>query len=1640
MSKSLKRIILIIIAFILCIPIKSLAVSNGNGKPTKHNNEIWISSYKGDSESWDDADTNGANVTYKVTKNQKFSSGLPRLMLTQGCLCLEHGKNVSHQTDNVVKARVYIEGKDAWVQKYNGNAYESIKNKQTVSGSGVSYKGQKNVFAEVAYIMARTPKNRILGKYGDTSAGDGGKRKELGRQGALWKISRNFMTQCGVNPEGSDYSGVWYNDNADTIYKEATSYASGIANYSEPKAQSTTINWNAVNNRFIIGPLKFKFSGGNQEIKIYKDSSEYSGGYICNSSGTKINSISSNTNFYISVGKDYTGGNVTLKTTRNVYVFDGYIFGDNVSDGQNQLFGYAENKNVSSALASITIVPSSLKIVKKDKDTGAVVNKPGFKFSVVGTHGQAYEIYTNDNGEAIQNPIVPDTYTITETSVGNNKEYDCNIYPVSMTANVAGDTTVNAVNEKYGWLKIVKTDKYTGAAMEGVTFTVTGANNYSRDVTTGADGTVTIKPIPKGTYTITEKSINTSIGKNWQYEASPYVTTQVTVGSGEAIAYLENEKVYINLSGKVFEDNQTNGKEGGQPGIYDNKDKVMQNIKVTLINKNNGAIIQGPQDTKADGSYIFKNVRIADLDKYSIKFEYDGLVWTNIPPTQTMSRTNAGSKAKEKETDRTKFNNGFATVVGNGDDTGKTIKTENGDARNLYYDATVFEKGKKSTLKKIYSDENGKIVIWDVKNEPLKKYYYPIEADTETAKLNYFNNLYNKSANNYYDYRYVTEIGNNNLGLMRREQPDIALVNDIENIKVSLNGESQIYQYRNRYKNLNETPQGYEVGVKFGNPYGSRNYTRPIYQSDYKFRNSDESKELQVFITYRLILKNQSAGLNAKVNNLANYYDDKFEFVAIGNQIDANGETISGTIDCDRTDTRTYGGKYTKMNITTPIEVPAQKEKCIYIRFKLTREKVANIIDINSDDNSQNDISIDNIAEITSYSIFDSSGSVYAGIDQDSNPGNATPGTMSTYEDDTDKCASLRLEMAVKRQMLGNVFEDKSLFENDQGLNTGQVREGNGIFDNSENTIKDVIVTYKEDKTGLTYKTKTLEKINVGDKFGTRKATLAEDIKNYNIPEDEATKINNGDIDNIKTYIIERITDEQASEANSPYKDYKIIEITNDDAGQLKTSANYCIADFIPGNYKVTYTWGDKEHTVQNWKATIFKKEREDPTRAPNNVSWSNDTYTKWYNEGDTRYTDAKDNYETRRIIDSETIYTKHNQATKDAIQAEYESPSGKYTIKMDSTSPGMQIGVEKKEALISQYEWDKPNLTNIMSNIDFGIIQRPKQILKLEKSIKSVKASLLNEQVIINALVKRDEHGKAYLDGDYKNVTYMEPVGTYNGTLKLELDNELIQGCKLDVEYGFNVRNISELDYADEGFYIYGTKQSMSEQEKKDKVIRLKPKAIVDYLDKEWSFTNQQMGIDGEYGIQEGADINNGWIYKELQELQKETGEKGQLIDSNVNANDFKVLYTEYLDGLANENIRLAPENNKFGEISSTEGLVFKVSKLLSNTDEIELDNNAEIISLEKTCKKEPAEPIDGATNKIENGGGAVIETTPGNFNPAKAEQTHELDDAKSETTVVTPATGENKNYIIPIGIGIIALITLGIGVLIIKKKTLTK
>ncbi len=973
------------------------------------------------------------------------------------------------------------------------------------------------------------------------------------------------------------------------------------------------------------------------------------------------------------------------------------------------------------------------------------------------------------------------------------------------------------------------------------------SESQATEFITDANGEITIENLIVGTYVAYETQ-----NPNYGYEL---ITdgVELTVVVNKTTSYtIGNKQIYVKLSGYVWVD-KASGKQSVRNDLYmddeyDDGDELLEGVIVRLKDRTTGATIDTAttqEITLGDNIiryYQFVDVLIEDLDNYYIEFEYDGLTYTNVTPHIDVDN---GSKAAENADERDEFNKSFSSIEGESQTTGVALDENDNVAHNLTYEKDT--ENHTSTL--IHDDGQ-----------------FPITANTDETGYSIIDN---------FEYG-MEEIPYINLGLYKREQPDLAVVKDIQNVRLAINGYQHIYEYASRFDNEGDYVDGFNVGVKFASEYIESSYTRAIYEADYTYVNEeDSSRELQVYITYRIAIRNESSNLTSRVNELIDYYDSRYSIVGVGTGIDEEG-ILTGSI--EYTEQGSYNSEYNTAIIHTNLSIEAGYTTSIYVQFQLSREAVVDILNENE--------MLDNVTEVYSYSTFDSSGNVYAGVDVDSNPGNVVPGDSTTYEDDSDKSPALLLEVADARALTGTVFLDETSDE----LLTGQVREGDGLYDEeNEIGISGVDVTLTEiSGTGLTY-----------------------------------------------------------------------TAVTDSDG-------NFEITDYIPGDYTLTYTWGDETYTVQNYKATIYNYERYQDNYVNGNTTWYKG---EDMNNPDTRYSDAIDDYETRLAIDEELT--------------EITSSSADPTItKMDSTTPEMSFGVEYSATTSS----GEDKLTYEVYNLDFGIVERARQDVSLEKTISSVKLTLANGQVLVDLVITEDGE----LEGQTSNVIYIPPSensSPTNGLLRIELDTELMQGATLEVTYTITVSNNSELDYIDENYYTFGT--TAEGLYDTSTVVTITPTGIVDYLDTDWSFD---------------STTNTDWETVEKDDSRLDLAES---VQESEGIDNVTILYTEALA------TPLEPAESNSVDLT--------VSKLLTTTGDIELNNEAEIVKVDKP------------------GGSKITTSTPGNYVPTTYTNV-EPDDSPAPTVIVTPNTGDNQNYIIPVVVTISAFAIIGVGIVIIKKKVLKK
>lgn len=1243
----------------------------------------------------------------------------------------------------------------------------------------------------------------------------------------------------------------------------------------------------------------------------------------------------------------------------------------------------------------------NLKIIKQDADSEK--NLEGVSFKIKKKDENKYiQVKTGDGWKKDITGIV---------HVDDMKTVDTENEATIFTTNSDGIIEVrNILKGTYYVEEVSVGDIYFGYEVDDdyITWSYTSTKNKDNNGS-GKGHIATVEVVARASYNTTEtpreKNRNETIvfkNKRKYIKLSGYAWEDTRIGGKDNIPENERCDVEENTEGNTEEDKRLanvlvklyswEGKLLGQT-ITDEKgnyvfgtksmadingDGIISIVDVTEItrvissgetNKYTNGLMDINNDGKIDKADIEKlqniislneeliDVKIEDIYNSKtkkagyIEFTYNGLnyetVSVNVKEENTNKVAEISSNSQnlvDKSIDgtyldnRTSFNESWAVIENNKKiDSDGNVDTldynHNNYASSLSYPGGITG----------YNEQKYPIIVKDNTNNNI----FNITARTET------NVDENSASKKFFGQNKTIEeickegkdtIKNINLGVKERAQPDLALIKNIYSAKVTVNGYEHTYNYEDRFnKNTGENkkidefnPENNEektetnVRVKFNQKYGEKSFTRAIYPSDVK---ETQDKDFSVKVVYKITLKNESGVLYSKINSLVDYFDARYtieEKGSIGTGYE-NGE-IKDEINY-KLDKSYQDAKYRKLIIDCNTKInPNESNRNIYVEYTLTRDSVKDILFDENWDEKTNIEGLENIVEINSYSTYSDKDFTksYAGIDSDSNPGSTIPGNKDTYEDDTDYAPGLILEVANSREITGTVFEDNAVDPTEGGTN--RERLGNGKFDDGEKTISGVQVgLYKE-------------------------ADFENGVKLRSGVQPVGTTTYEGD--------------------------------NKDSTGKDGT---FTIKDFVPGEYRIVYTWGDDKYTVEDYKSTIWTSANKDE-KEKNKKTW-------YRVNTNTRYSDAKDNYATRLKIDGgDTSIDK-----KDS---------------MDSMTNSMTFGVELDDIYNRKTETSGiDKVTFSIENIDFGVIERPRQSIDVTKRAKSMKMTLANGQVIADAkIVEKD--GKLQLEQQVKGVIYTEPSdknNPKNGQIKAEIDNELIQGSKVEIEYEIKVQNNSEIDYDSEKYYCYG--------EKVGEIVKIKASGVYDYLDNTMIANDENTEWETKTIEKYNEEVGKSTVIEEyLHKYQSSSTDASGNTEIRIGYEKFEEQYSEAIGNWRIENIitarkkRLADKTilhnaNLEGEIAPGEFNMASLtaSKILTNTDEIELNNDVEITEVTRTAK---------TGRKV----------TP--------KYTSLYD--RGETVTITTPTGENKNYILITIVAISFFVILGTGIVFIKKKIL--
>ena len=753
-----------------------------------------------------------------------------------------------------------------------------------------------------------------------------------------------------------------------------------------------------------------------------------------------------------------------------------------------------------------------------------------------------------------------------------------------------------------------------------------------------------------------------------------------TINGGPIYRVYDSQKVSVKinltmeLGGFVWLDENA-GKEDKCDGKAANGEKRIPGMKVTIeaVNLPNNAnvktgITQPTTETaKKDGDglkvgeYRFKGLNA--MLQYRFIFEYNAQYYqpTHWAPSISWGTAEwkVNSNAKDSESEREKYNLGFKVIgakrgtyaenanPSNDDVAIASIATESAKGNNKSYtraelkladaiDDYGLPTGKgDSSMQQYVQDCMLKAYTCGEPNStnPDGLYPYPSLFVIDNKPVtNIYMRCFNHQPTQLYPNAYYI-----NLGLNERQQSDIAVKKDIDHVTLEINGQVHTYTYDTLETRIN-SDDSWTIGVNtsdaFKNNYGT-SYTRELYKSDYLYKASNygaaasalgknKSDELEVYITYKIMVRNQANSIRARIDELVDYYDEDLQYVDERSYIQIksarknaaqkgiypvkanyNPQTEASDSLYDKDTITGYKNLYIRGLGQLSDDknsynnyLAAGQTAYVYLTFRVKKDTIdgEDWIKLDEDLKTGNPIGVgkENIIEINGYSTQYAPGTEVpnrgvvsyrpAGIlDRDSSSGNvkeaithkdiaSDSSELNKLEDDTGKAPNMRIILYrddnKNRVIEGNIFEDIRNQSDKDDLTT----TGNGIKEDPK--IEQLI-------DGVTVQ--LVEIMENGQEFVWREFGTGATPENRN--ENQFTNISG-----YKALAIDESGNKAGGSGrpDSGKEETPIINYTFADNTKLVQNHNfgedvkgaYAFKSFIPGKYVVRYIYGDTIKTV----------------------------------------------------------------------------------------------------------------------------------------------------------------------------------------------------------------------------------------------------------------------------------------------------------------------------------------------------------------------------------------------------------------------------------------------------------------------------
>ena len=931
-----------------------------------------------------------------------------------------------------------------------------------------------------------------------------------------------------------------------------------------------------------------------------------------------------------------------------------------------------------------------------------------------------------------------------------------------------------------------------------------------------------------------------------------------------------------------------------------------------------------------------------------------------------------------------------------------------------------------------------------------------------------------------------------NLGLWRRQEYDAAIRKDLFKAAIKINGKTLTYDYDKRAEenqdgtnnsNGQDNNTYWDITVRmsdYENYYGL-GYNRDVYEADYNYGTDlaagHPGDPLEVYATYQIAVTNQSMSIETQIEEIVDYYDSEYTFKpnlswvtfqyyrntnknitekyynmmdeaqsTIDNNsnnlalqymaYDEDDQLIAVTADnANRSSTnKNLGSDYNNLYIhpIDDITLETGETAYIYLTFQVNKDSSGKIIVDNNDTPKRN------IAEINGYSTYyrdgtelpngvtKNSSDVAGLLDRDSNPGNLEANDLQgdryerNFEDDTDEAPPLNVTYNPDdvRQVNGSVWEDERTEQ------SGDAMIGNGLKEDGEEDVEGVTV-------------QLVEKCANGTEWIWGETTTAADgsysFESF-IPGDYIVRFKYGDTDAtaLSTTSLGRtganiVSYNGQDFKSTTYQDGITQEGTTDLDGKYQAYINTATQ-----NETGTYGYNIYEVDRQTEAGNNYSDAKDIWSRRNEVINYSNSNVTNHVAEVlASPYQVPSYNETAYSESEMSTLYDELIQNTQ--MVAETGVISMEIEYDRQTTDGYDNVNNNAETSSKDYYTGDnKQNGNYVLANIDFGLEERPKSQLEIDKSVANVRVTLANNNILFdinaeanNALwqdhreynigeIKENYDGiyPTYYDQDDKHrYSYREEIDTIvsstdKGLIQLTMDEEIMHGATVQITYAVKITNVGEADYIDgdnKNFYYQGNTEGAH-------LSTTTTNQVIDYVQNNLRFDESAMNnasnaVNGE--SEEGTKTNaeNGWGVIAVSDIMNQNL-VNQRLEQDITNTFINVIETENF----NEKALLPGES---------------ITKMLILSQEITPENTADDLTYANMVE------IVKTSNEA---GRRMAYSVVGNQDPTLTDAS-EVDANVAERIVILPPFGEQRIYYL-LGITIGAVL-IG-GIILIRRKVL--